>query len=638
MAKPRQKSRITLGSCASAAARFIFGRPLRTAEAKGEQVDTMKGVSVLGLDALSSASYGPEAALTILVPLGAVGLLYVQGIVTAILLLLAVLYLSYRQTLGAYPNGGGSYTVAKENLGRYPGLLAAASLLIDYTLNVAVGISAGVGALESAFPALQSHTVPLCLAVLALLTVANLRGVHDVGTAWAIPTYTFIFSLCGIVLAGLWKTVVSGGHPSPVITPPPLAAATSSVSLWILARAFASGCTAMTGVEAVSNAVPLFAKPAVDNARRTLLLICAILAFLLGGIGYLVHAYHIGALDQQKAGYESVISQLASAVAGRGVVYYITIGGVLSVLVLSANTSFADFPRVCHLLADDQSLPSAFSTLGRRLVYTPGIIILATLSGILLVAFDGITDRLIPLFAVGAFTAFTMSQAGMVVHWRRQGKGLANPSLLINALGAAATAGALIVIFVAKFTEGAWVTALAVPPIIWVFVQVRKHYDQLQREIGTPRKSAGANVRPLKVVIPVESWNRPADRALRLAHRISDDVTIVHVTICETDEAMANKWRELVQKPARAAGFPEPSVKLIRSPYRKLAEPLLNYIHALQKEHPKQQVAVVIPEVVQPRWWEYLLHNHAARGLKARLLAEGNDRLVVIDSPWHTRE
>ena len=636
MAKQPQKR--SPGSFVERVFGFVFGRPLRTAEAKSEQVETFQGVSILGLDALSSASYGPEAALTILVPLGAVGLIYVRGIIAAILVLLAILYLSYRQTLGAYPNGGGSYTVAKENLGRYPGFLAAASLLLDYTLNVAVGISAGVGALESAFPVLQSHTLSLCLAVLAILTIANLRGVHDVGTAWAIPTYTFIISLCGIVLVGLWKTLAAGGHPSPVMAPPPLPAAAESVSFWILMRAFASGCTAMTGVEAVSNAVPLFRKPAVDNARRTLLLICAILAFLLGGIGFLVHAYKIGALNQENPGYESIISQLTSAVVGRGAAYYVTIGGVLSVLVLSANTSFADFPRVCHLLADDKCLPSAFSALGRRLVYTPGIMILAVFSGALLVVFGGITDRLIPLFAVGAFTAFTMSQAGMVVHWRRQGKGFASPGLVVNAFGALATAAALIVIFVAKFTEGAWLTVLVIPAVMWVFFRVRKHYDCLQREISSSTWSGAGKVLPLKVVIPVESWNRPAERALQLALRISDDVTIAHVTINEPDDESVARWRDQVQQPAQAAGFPKPDVKVIHSPYRKLAEPFLKYVRAMQKAHPERQVAVVIPEIVQPRWWEYLLHSHAAKALRSRLLADCHDPIVVIDTPWHTRE
>jgi amino acid transporter len=546
--------------------------------------------------------------------------------------------LSYRQTIAAYPNGGGSYTVARENLGCYPGFLAASSLLLDYTLNVAVGISAGVGALESAFPALQSHTVSLCLAVLAILTFANLRGVRDVGMAWAIPTYTFILSLSGVVVVGLWKALAGGGHPSPVIVPPPLPAATASVSLWILMRAFASGCTAMTGVEAVSNAVPLFRKPAVDNARRTLVLICISLGFLLGGVGFLVHAYKIGALSQENPGYESIISQLTSAIVGRGAIYYVTIGGVLSVLVLSANTSFAGFPRVCHLLADDKSLPSAFSALGRRLVYTPGILILAAFSGVLLVLFGGITDRLIPLFAVGAFTAFTMSQTGMVVHWRRQGKGFTNPGLLINAFGAVATAGALIVIFVAKFAEGAWLTVLVIPAVMWVFYRVRKHYDCLQREISPLSRSTAGKVLPLKVVIPVESWNRPAERALQLALRISDDVTIAHVTINEPDEESAAQWRDQVQEPVRAAGFPKPEVKVIHSPYRKLAEPFLKYVRAMQKAHPEHQVAVVIPEIVQPRWWEYLLHSHAAKALRSRLLADCHDPIVVIDAPWHTRE
>lgn len=618
--------------------RAIFGRRLKTTDAESQRVGWLQGVPILGLDALGSASYGPEAALTILVPLGAAGLFYVREVIAAILVLLAILYFSYRQTIAAYPAGGGSYTVARENLGKGAGLAAAGSLLMDYTLNVAVGISAGVGALESAFPALQQHTLAACITVLALITLVNLRGVRDSGLAWTVPTYAFVLSLLAVIAIGIWKTIQSGGQPAPVLAPPPLAAVTAPVSAWLLLRAFASGCTAMTGVEAVSNGVPIFAEPPVKNARRTLTIICAALAVLLAGIGFLVRAYKIGALSQEQPGYESIISQLASAVAGRGVLYYTTIGSLLAVLTLSANTSFAGFPRLCRLLADDSYLPSAFANLGRRLVYTYGITILTVLSAILLIVFNGITDRLIPLFAVGAFGAFTLSQAGMVVHWRRLGRGLRSPSLLINALGALMTAAALVVIIVAKFVEGAWITVLVIPLLIALFLGVRRHYAKIRREIRPPVQLQTWKVRPLKVVIPIDGWTRVSERALRIALRFSDDITAVHVTPEKSADALIETWRTRSEEPARSAGLPEPRLKVIHSPYRTLFEPFLNYITELQAEEPDRLIGVIIPELVQPRWWEYLLHNNVATALKATLLLKGNEGVVVINTPWYLRE
>ena len=340
--------------------RVIFGRRLKTSEGGEQKVGALPGVPILGLDALGSASYGPEAALTILLPAGVAGLYYFPALIGAILLLLCMLYLSYRQTIAAYPNGGGAYTVARENLGKRAGLVAAASLLLDYVLNVAVGVSAGVGALESAVPSLQPYTLVMCLTVLALITLVNLRGVRESGLAWSIPTFVFVAGLLLVVVVGIARVVAGGGHPAPVVAPPAIPAATASLSFWLLLRAFASGCTAMTGVEAVSNGVPLFRDPAEQNAKRTLTIICAVLGVLLGGLGYLARAYHIGALSQESPGYQSVVSQLTAAVLGKGWLYYVVIGSVLMVLTLSANTSFAGFPRLCRLLAEDRYLPWRF--------------------------------------------------------------------------------------------------------------------------------------------------------------------------------------------------------------------------------------------------------------------------------------
>ena len=404
---------------------YLFGRHLATDEEGEQRVGVLAGIPMLGLDALGSAAYGPEAALTLLLPLGGAAISHIGPISTLIILLLAVVYFSYRQTISAYPTGGGSYTVAKENLGTTAGLFAAAALLLDYVLVVAVGISAGVGALVSALPALQPHTLAVCLGILALITLINLRGVRESGLAFVIPTYLFIASLLGVIAIGVAKSLLAGGKPVP-IEPPALQPATEiAASYWILMRAFASGCTAMTGVEAVSNGVTAFREPAVRHATRTLTAIIVILALMLAGIAYLCGTYEIGATPPGEKGFQSILSQLTGAVIGKGFFYFLTLGSVLVVLALSANTGFADFPRLCRVIAQDGFLPNGFAHRGRRLVYSQGILVLAGLSGGILIAFGGITDHLIPLFAVGAFLAFTLSQAGMVVHWTRKGRRMA---------------------------------------------------------------------------------------------------------------------------------------------------------------------------------------------------------------------
>jgi len=372
---------------------ILLGKPLATSDERAEQIGTSAGIPIFGLDALSSAAYGPEAALTLLIPLGAAGVAYILPVSLSIIVLLAIVYFSYRQTIAAYPGGGGSYTVASENLGTYPGLLAAAALMIDYVLVVAVGISAGVGALVSAAPQLQRHTLALCLGILVVITIVNLRGVREAGAFFMIPTYAFLGSLLCAIFIGVPKTVLAGGHPVPVVAPPSVAVPiATSVSLWLLLQVFSNGCTAMTGVEAVSNGVRAFREPTVRNAQRTLTVIIGLLIVLLAGIAYLVRAYGIMATDPGQPGYQSVISMLVEAVAGRGWFYYFTIGSVLVILSLSANTAFADFPRLCKAVAHDGFLPHAFGYRGRRLVYSEGIFVLATLSAILLIVFRGVTD------------------------------------------------------------------------------------------------------------------------------------------------------------------------------------------------------------------------------------------------------
>src|ERR1700690_2051185 len=412
---------------------FLFGKTLASDEDRTERIGAVAGIPIFGLDALGSAAYGPEAALTLLIPLGLAGIHYIIPISGSIIVLLAIVYFSYRQTIQAYPSGGGSYTVASENLGTFMGLLAAAALMIDYILVVAVGISAGVGALVSALPRWQPHTLALCLVILVLVTLVNLRGVRDTGLIFLVPTYLFVGCLFVAIAAGFAKAATGAGHPVPVVAPPhAMAHATVVASAWLLLKVFSSGCTAMTGVEAVSNGAKAFREPTAKNARRSLTVIIALLIVLLAGVACLVRAYGIVATDPGAPGYESVLSMLVAAVAGKGTFYYVTIASVLIVLALSANTAFADFPRLCRAIASDHYLPESFVTRGRRLIYSQGVYVLAVFSGVLLTFFGGITDRLIPLFAIGAFLAFTLSQAGMVQQWRRGAGDRRRRSLLIK--------------------------------------------------------------------------------------------------------------------------------------------------------------------------------------------------------------
>lgn len=615
---------------------ILFGRHLATDEEGEQRVGVLAAIPMLGLDALGSAAYGPEAALTLLIPLGAAGVRYIGPISTLIIALLLVVYFSYRQTIAAYPHGGGSYTVAKENLGVTAGLLAAAALMLDYVLVVAVGISAGVGALISAVPELQPYTLPLCLAILAMITAVNLRGVRESGLAFSLPTYVFIVSLLAVLAIGVVKTILAAGQPQPVETLPALPAATEAVSLWILMRSFASGCTAMTGVEAVSNGVGAFREPAVVYARRTLTAIIALLAIMLAGIAFLCWVYGIGATEPGEPGYDSTLSQLTAAVVGRGWFYYVTIASVLGVLALSANTGFADFPRLCRVIAMDGFLPNSFAHRGRRLVYSNGIIVLAVLSAGLLIGFRGITDDLIPLFAVGAFLAFTLSQAGMVAHWLKIGGPGARVSMVINGAGAVCTAVALAIVLVSKFIDGAWVIMLLIPTLLVLFLSVHSHYRYVGREVASAAPLDPFNLEPLVVLLPIRGWSAITRKALRLALKISPQIYALHVA--DDEETMADledTWEQRVREPAAAAGIPPPKLIIIYSPYRKLFAPLKQVVADLQKAHPGRDIAVLVPELVPTRWWHMVLHNQTAAVIKAYLLFSGFRRVVVINVPWY---
>src|ERR1017187_3933098 len=614
---------------------LLIGRPLASDEARAEEIGVSAGIPIFGLDALSSAAYGPEAALTLLIPLGVAGISYIVPISGSIIVLLTIVYFSYRQTIQAYPGGGGSYTVARQNLGASAGLLSASALMIDYVLTVAVGISAGVGALISAVPKLQPHTVWICLGILVVITLINLRGVREAGLFFMIPTYLFLGTLLLAIGIGITKTLLAGGQPVPIVAPPRLPFTGAAPTVWLLLKVFASGCTAMTGVEAVSNGTKAFREPVVSTARRTLTIIIALLIVLLTGIAFLVRAYGIGATNPGEPGYQSVLSMLLLAVAGHGYFYNISIASILLVLALSANTAFADFPRLCRAIARNNYLPHIFATRGRRLVYSQGIYVLAGLSALLLVVFGGVTDRLIPLYAVGAFLAFTLSQAGMVAHWRRVGGRGSKRSMIINGVGATATGITVLVVLAAKFREGAWMTALLIPVLLVTMGTVRRHYHRvvLETHDATPIEF-GKLTAPI-VILPVHDWSSVTKKAVSFAFGISKQVKAVHVDDGGGSANLIEEWKRFVEEPAQHAGFEPPTLKVVSPLSRFVIRPSVEYILEVEQANPDRQIAVLIPELVERHWYHHLLHNKRASLLKAVLLLRGNPRITVINVPWY---
>ena len=404
---------------------------------------------------------------------------------------------------------------------------------------------------------------------------------------------------------------------------------------WLLIRAFAGGCTALTGVEAVSNGVRAFKEPATRTARTTLTVIVVLLAALLAGIAYLTRAYHIMATDPASPGYQSLLSMLTAAVVGRGAIYYITIASILVVLSLSANTAFAGFPSLCRVVAEDGYLPRFFAIRGRRLVYTEGILVLAVLAAAILTVFGGITDRLIPLFAIGAFLAFTLSQAGMVLHWKRSDKPKANLYMGISGVGAVATGCTVVIVLIAKFVEGAWITVLAVPLLILIMRAVHCHYRQVEAETAVDNLTFDPAPPPI-AVIPVSTWTRASQSALQFACSLTGEVLVLHVECPgEAGERGCADWQGQLNHSAATSSVQPPRVISVPSPYRFVVTPILNYVLDLEKQHPERRIAVVVPELVARRWYQYILHNHRSTMLKAMLLIQGNRRIVVINVPWY---
>jgi len=508
-----------------------------------------------------------------------------------------------------------------------------------YILTAAVGISAGVEALTSAFSRLQPYTLEVCLLILAVLALVNMRGVKDTGKAFIIPTFLFVGTLLTLIAVGVIKTVLAHGHPTSLAVLPALGAQTMSyLSIWLLMKAFSSGCAAMTGVEAVSNGVMAFGEPRTKNAQRTLTVVIGILMVLLFGITWLAKKYQIMPMDPNSPQLQSLLSLLVSAVFGRGWFYFVTMGSVLLALCLSANTAFADFPRLTRAIAQHDFLPHVFILRGRRLLFSHGIYALTGFTAIILILFKGITDRLIPLYAIGAFLAFTLSQAGMVMHWRKEpahpGRGW---HMFVNGFGAVATGLTTIVVVIAKFMAGAWVTVLLVPTLIWIMHSVRKHYKQVNTEMCDQSALSLDNMEQPIVVIPMARWDKITEKALRFGLLLSKDVKVVHVHSddAEADAGLESVWENLIRKPIVEKGMTMPELVTIPSTYRFIVSPLMDYIIKLEAQFPERKVAVVLPEMVVRHWWENALHNQRVAVLKLLLLLKGNQRIVVVSIPWY---
>jgi len=616
----------------------IIGKPLATSAEQTERIGIAAGIPIFGLDALTSAAYGPEAAMTLLIPLGVAGLNYIVPIITAILILLGIVFFSYLQTIAAYPNGGGSYTVASENLGTGPALLAAAALMIDYILTAAVGISAGVTAVTSAVPSLQRHSLLMCLVILAILAVVNLRGVKEAGAAFIVPALMFVGTLLAVIGVGVYHTILSGGHPIPVAAPPPaLPATVKYLGIWLLLKAFSNGCAAMTGVEAVSNGVNAFEEPRAKKAQASLAVIIGILVVLLFGTTYLAKAYGITAMEPTAHHYQSMVSILTTAVFGRGWFYYMTMASILVALSLSANTAFAGFPRLARAIAAHEYLPHVFLLRGRRLLFSHGIYALTGFTAVILILSEGVTDWLIPLYAIGAFIAFTLSQAGMVVHWKKQEGGYRRHwwHMFVNGFGALATGITTLVVLVTKFTSGAWVTALLIPLLIGIMYAVKRHYTRVNREMADMTPLNLVNLEEPIVVIPMARWDHITEKAMRFGLLLSKQIKVVHIHTDDEDGGLDEVWETHVAGPIRGTGFTEPELKVISSHYRFVIHPLMDYILELEHENPGRKIAVLLPEMVVRHWWENLLHNQRVQLLKLLLLLKGNQRIVVVNIPWY---
>jgi amino acid transporter len=605
---------------------FLIGPPIPTQKLSEKKLNKVRALAAFSPDALSSIAYANQEIYLGLLLAGSVGLTKAWPIGIAITVVLTIAALSYYQTIHAYPSGGGSYVVARSNLGTLPGLIAAAALMIDYVLTAAVSLTAGVAAIASAFPFLIAYRVQIALFLLVLITLINLRGLRETGTLMSVPVYLFLFTYLPMLLYGLFVLWRDGPGTLAVVT----SSTTQPLTLFIILHAFATGCTALTGIETISNGVPVFKSPESENAGKTLIVMALLMgALFLGSIGLTQF------LAVTAGPHETILSALARRVLGTGALYFVIQLSTLLILTVAANSSFAGFPRVAAILAKDGFLPRQFTSLGDRLVFVNGITILATATAILIIGFRGDSHLLVPLFAVGAFLAFTLSQGGMVLHWWRERGPHWQLKTLANGLGAFATGVTLIVVGITKFLEGAWITVILIPLLVFMFLRVRAHYREVSQELslhGLP-----PSLRPLtqpRVVVPISGVHRGIVDAMRYAQTISSSVTGVFVELEPgSGEEVREKWQRF---------WPDIPLVVIPSPYRSVIEPLLEFLDKTDQEHNDgYQATVVLPEFIPAHWWDAILHNQTAWLLKAALLYHRHNlgfQRVIIDVPYYLRD
>jgi len=602
---------------ASLLKRLIVGKPMPLAQARHERLSKTVALAVFSSDALSSVAYATEEILLVLVLAGAAAAHLLVPISVAIAALLVIVVVSYQQTVHAYPSGGGSYIVARANLGPTPGLIAAAALLIDYVLTVSVSVAAGVAALTSALPGLHTHRVALGVTFIALIAFANLRGVRESGRVFAVPTYLFVGTFAVMVAMGLWHWLVGDLVP---LSPRPVEGAVPLTGFLVL-RAFSSGCTALTGVEAISNGVPAFKPGEAKNASITMGWMAGILGTLFLGLTVLAWGLHVTPTED-----ETVVSQIARTLFGTGFLYYLVQGSTMLILVLAANTSFADFPRLASLLSRDRYAPRQLTTQGDRLVFSNGILVLGGLAALLIVLFSGETHALIPLYAVGVFISFTLSQAGMVRHWLvDHGPGWRR-RLAINGTGAVVTAVVTVVIAVTKFTHGAWIVVLLIPLMVMGFRAINRHYEALADELSLEHLVQEPPVTNTVLVLAGDI-HMGVVRALRYAQSLSPNPKGVYV---EIDPSRTLRLEERWAK--GGCGVP---LVVLSSPYRSVLGPLFGYIERIKNQAPHGVVTIVIPEFVPRHWWQHVLHNQTALLVKGAMLFRQG--IVVVDVPFHLR-
>jgi len=604
---------------------LVIGSPLPTRQLTDKRLNKIRALAAFSPDALSSIAYANQEIFLGLVVAGSAGLSLSWPIGLAITGLLLLVALSYFQTVHGYPTGGGSYIVARQNLGTLPGLIAASALTVDYLLNVAVSVTAGIAAIASAFPVLWHYRVALSLGLLFVITIINLRGLRETGTLMAIPVYLFLFTYIPMLAYGVIRAVIDGPGTLVAVAPPP----TAPLTLFLLLHTFSTGCTALTGIEAISNGVPAFQPPEAKNAGRTLIVMAVLMGVLfLGSVGLTQY------LAVVAGSQETILSALARRLLGSGPAYLLIQSCTMLILVVAANTSFAGFPRLAAILAGDGFLPRQLTSLGDRLVFTNGILILAVAGGALIFAFNGDTHALIPLFAIGAFLAFTLSQAGMVVHWwRERGKGWWLKSI-VNGVGALATTITVVVVVVSKFIEGAWITVLVIPIIVAVFLRVRTHYREVASQLSMDGLPPSLKPVPIpRIVVPISGVHRGIVDAINFARSISDNVTAVYV---ELEHGAGERVRQKL-----AEWWPDVNLAVVPSPYRSVIGPLLDFLDETDRLHNDGQLAaLILPEFIPAKWWQSLLHNQTAWLIRAALLYRrrfsGFPR-VIIDIPYHLR-